>query len=530
MEAKNLETLLDKSDIFLNVNKDEKAPAVLKERINNENKIEFINNIRNNYPQNLYGKLKRNFYDEVIEIDLMQIFDGKERYFFFDIDKVNKIFNSMFDKIIEKNPFLFESIKEDLKNYSNEFQIDIYKEKELNIAESVYKSIYYFFKSEQKELDAQNRNKGKKLAYLISQLKYIISLRNSGEVFILTLSADLKDKGFCVYNNFPILKEIHEEIENMRSSNDEEYINLLYEKDKNLLNKIENDKENSNTNKIIFKMFLTYYSNKKLLLLEDIMHNMPNDILYKIYNFRKNINDRIISFGFESQTNQNYFFDIEFSKFKIIRETLSEKEIFLEKGKNLKDFLNKLSNDFNNNTTQILLSIDENDNAEREENLSFIKKYLKNIEKQDNLKDEIQEKIDELKKQKTKNYINVGKVGFKFIFDYTRPRKGVFEFFGKKPDENIIKEENTLIENACISKQNSEIAHREILKLEKLIKNIEVNKEIIVKIIKECDLKTQIENIIKENENKSIVGIIINLKINDKEDRLRDKYTFSVIN
>lgn len=51
MEAKNLETLLDKSNIFLNDNIDEKAPAVLKEGINNENKIEFINNIRNNYPK-----------------------------------------------------------------------------------------------------------------------------------------------------------------------------------------------------------------------------------------------------------------------------------------------------------------------------------------------------------------------------------------------------------------------------------------------------------------------------------------------
>ena len=260
------------------------------------------------------------------------------------------------------------------------------------------------------------------------------------------------------------------------------------------------------------------------------MHNMPDDILYKIYNFRKIINDRIISFGFERQTNQNYFFDIEFSKFKIIKETFSEKEIFLVKGKNLNDFLDKLNNDFNSNTTEILLSFDENVNAEREENLSFIKKYLKNIEKQDNLKDEIQKKIDELKKQKTKDYINVGKVGFKIIFDYTRPRKGLFEFFGKKPDENVIKEENSLIENACISKQNSEIANREIIKLEKLLKNIEINKEIIVKIIKECDLKTQIENIIKENENKNIIGIIINLKINDKEDILRDKYTVSVVN
>ena len=178
----------------------------------------------------------------------------KKDTFFFDIDKVNKVFNSMFDRIIEQNPFLFESIKEDLKNYSNEFQIDNYKEKELNIAESVDKSVYYFFKSGQNEVDIQNKNKGKKLAYLISQLKSIINLRNSGEVFILTLSEDLKDKGFCVYI-FPILKEIHDEIENMRSSNDEQCINLLYEKDKSLLNKIENDKNISNTNKIIFKIF-----------------------------------------------------------------------------------------------------------------------------------------------------------------------------------------------------------------------------------------------------------------------------------
>jgi hypothetical protein len=257
---------------------------------------------------------------------------------------------------------------------------------------------------------------------------------------------------------------------------------------------------------------------------------MPDDILYKIYNFRKNINNRIISYGFERQTNQNYFFDIEFSKFKVIRDTLSEKEIFLEKGQNLNDFIDKLNNDFNSNFKQILLSINENDNAEREDNLSFIKKYLKNIEKQDDLKDEIQKKIDELKKQKTKDYINVGKVGFKIIFDFSRPRKGIFEFFGKKPDENVIREENSLIENAYISKQSGEIADREIIKLEKLLKNIEVNKEIIVKIIKECDLKTQIENIIKENGNKNIIGIIINQKINDKEDRLRDIYNVSAVN
>ena len=524
MEINNLESSLDISNIFLNGCMNGKAPGAFGERINNVNKVEFMNYIRNNYPQNLYGKLKRNFYDEVIEIDLMQTFDGKERYFFFDIEKTKKAFNSMFDKIIEQNPFFFESVKEDLINYSNELQIENYKEKELSITESVYESVYYFFKSEQNKVDIQNRTKVKKLAFLKSQLESIINLKNAGYIFILSLSEDLKDGKFQVYK-LGLLKDIYEEIENMRSSSDEECINLLYEKDKSLLNRIENDKDISNTEKIILKMYLTYCSNKKLLLLEDLIQNISNDILNKIYNFRKIINQRIISFGFERRINQNLFFDIEFSKLKIIKDTLLEKEIFLEKGKNLNDFLDKLNYELDNNTTQILISIDDNDNAGREEYLSFIKKYFKNIEKQDNLKDEIQKKIDELKKQKTKSSIDIGKAGFKLIFDFSRPRKGIFEFFGKKPDERIIREENSLIENACFSKQNVEIVNREISKLEKLIKDIDVNKEIIVKIIKECDLKTKIENIIKENENKNIIGIIINLKINDKEDRLRDKYT-----
>jgi len=83
MEENNLKSSLIKSNAFHNGNMSEEALDVLKERRNNENKIEYMNYIRNNYPPNLYGKLKRNFYDEVIEIDLMQTFDGKERYFFF---------------------------------------------------------------------------------------------------------------------------------------------------------------------------------------------------------------------------------------------------------------------------------------------------------------------------------------------------------------------------------------------------------------------------------------------------------------
>ena len=521
MEISNLESSLGKSDIFLNVSADEEAPAVLRERRNNVSNNEFINYIRNNYPQDLSGKLKRTFYGETIDIDLIQVFDGKLRYFIFDIDKLSATLNSMFDKTIAQNPFFFESIKKELKNYSEEFQYDEFKEKELNFGESLYKNVYYLFKKEQSEIDTQNKNKAQKLAYLRSQLKSLIQLRDAGEVFLLTLNKDLNDKGLSAYPS-PILKEIYNEIEKMRSSSDEQFINLLYEKTKSLLNKIKNDKENSMTNKIIFTMYLIHHANKNLLLLENLIHNMPNGILNKIYNLRKFINETIIHYGFESQTNQKYFFDIEFSRFKIIKDTLQEKEIFLEKGIMLNDFLSRLTDDFNYNVTQ-LLSIEENDNAQSEENLSFLRKYLKILEKQENLKNENQLKIDDMKKQKTKEWGTVGKTAFKLVFDFTRPRRGLFEFFGKKPDESIINAENSLIENACISKQNIEIENREISKLEKIMENIDVNKKDIVKLIKEYDLKTQIENIIKENKNMS--GIIINLKINDKEDPLRDKFT-----
>ena len=525
MEIRNLESSLGKSDIFLDVSVDEEAPAVLKERRNNVNNNEFINYIRNNYPQDLSGKLIRNFYGESIGIDHIQVFCGKLRYFFFDIDKLRTTLNSMFDKTIEQNPFFFESIKEDLKNYSNEFQYDEFKEKELNFGESLYKNVYYLFKKEQMEIDTQNKIKAQKLALLKSQLECLIKLRDGGDVFYITLNKDLKDKGFTAYPN-PILKEIYYEIGNMISSSDEQFINLLYEKTKSLLNKIKNDNENSMTKKIIFTMYLIHYANKKLLLLEDLIHNMPNGILNKIYNLRKFINETIIHYGFESQTNQKYFFDIEFSRFKIIKDTLYEKEIFLEKGINLNNFLSRLTDDFNYNSSQ-LLTIEENDNAQREENLPFLRKYLKILEKQENLKNEIQIKIDDMKKQKTKDWGSVGKSAFKLVFDFTRPRKGIFEFFGKKPDESIINAENSLIEDACISKQNIDIDNREISKLEKIMENIEANKKMIVKLIKEYDLKTQIENIEKENKNMS--GIIINLKINDKEDPLKDKFTVSAV-
>ena len=147
------------------------------------------------------------------------------------------------------------------------------------------------------------------------------------------------------------------------------------------------------------------------------------------------------------------------------------------------------------------------------------------MENQDTLKDEIQKKIDEFKNKKYKNIINIGKNGISFFFGH---RKGLFEFFGKKVDERVIKEENAIFENAMESKQNIEIENREISKLEKIIENVEVNKVFIIKLIKEYDLKTQIEKIIEENKN--LKGIIINQKINDKENKLRDKYTVLVVN
>ena len=180
----------------------------------------------------------------------------------------------MFDKAIEQNPFLFESIKEDLINYSKEFQIDIYQEKNLGTLENIYQSIYYIFKSEQSDKDINNRNKAKKIAYLLTQIKYLKNLKNIKLGFIPTLRRDLKDKGFNVYN-FPILEEINSEIVNMRSSNDEEYINLLEKKTNDFLSKINSDKNNNDNHKLIFTMYLIYYVNKKLLEKEQLIYNMP---------------------------------------------------------------------------------------------------------------------------------------------------------------------------------------------------------------------------------------------------------------
>ena len=520
MEIQEKDSQIEKPNIFSNEN--DESSEELKDNLKNSEYI--LSYLRNNYPENILGKLKYNFFDEIIEPDFLLDFDGTERYFFCDLDKLENRFNFMFDKTIEQNPFLFESIKEDLINYSKEFQIDIYQEKNLGTLENIYQSIYYIFKSEQSDKDINNRNKAKKIAYLLTQIKYLKNLKNIKLGFIPTLRRDLKDKGFNVYN-FPILEEINSEIENMRSSNDEEYINLLEKKTKDFLSKINSDKNNNDNHKLIFTMYLIYYVNKKLLEKEQLIYNMPFELLSKMYNFRKFINNKIIQYGFKSETNKKFFFDIEISRFKIIRDTNEEKEIFLENGKNLNDFFLKLLDDFNYNIKQIL-SFDEKDstNQEKEENLSFFKKYIKNFEKQDDLLNECQKKIDELEKQKVKNAFNAGKSVFQLTFF---KRKGIFEFFGKKPVDKKIQEENSLAQNAVLSAQDIKIKEREIEKLKKIIKNIEINKDVIIKLIKEYDLKTQIENIM---ENKNFIGVFINQKINDVEDHFRDKYTVSYIN
>ena len=518
MTLNDIESSFGKSDIIFNGIKE--TPVVTKKPKNND---EFANYIRNNYPRNMCGKLKYNFYDEEIFVDFIQNFYGHIRYFFFNLDKLHNQLNSLFDKIFEQNPSLSE-LKKDLSNYIEKYQTELFQEEELNIGQKIYQNVYYLIKPEQSEIDIMNKNKVIHLAFLLMQLENLINLRNSGNIFIVTLRKDLKEKGFNVYGSkdFPVLIKIHKDIENMRSSSDEECINLLYAKTKNLFEEIIKDKNISNENKNIFIMYLLHFSNEKLLLLENLIHNMPINILNKIYNLRKYINDNIIKYGFDKQTNQKYFFDIEFSYFKIIKDTLYEKEIFLEKVY-LNDFLVELKNDFNN--TKQIIFLNENDIPEREENLSFIEKYLKNLENQDTLKDEIQKKIDEFKNKKYKNIINIGKNGISFFFGH---RKGLFEFFGKKVDERVIKEENAIFENAMESKQNIEIENREISKLKKIIENVEVNKVFIIKLIKEYDLKTQIEKIIEENKN--LKGIIINQKINDKENKLRDKYTVLVVN
>ena len=521
MEIRERDSLKNKkSNIFPNEN-DESSEELKDNLQNNEYTLNYL---RNNYPENILGKLKYNFFDDVIEPDFLLDFDGCERYFFCDLDKLENQFNSMFDKTMEQNPFLFESIKEDLINYSKEFQIDIYQEKNLGTLENIYKNIYYIFSSEKNDKDINNRNNAKRVAYLLTQIKYLKELKNIKLGFISSLRRDLKEKGFKAYN-FTFLKEIISEIENMRSSNEEEYINLLENKTNDILSKINLDKNNSEKHKLIFTIFLIYHVNKKLLDKEESIYTIPFELLKKMYKFRQFINNKIIQYGFKSETNKKFFFDIEFSRFKIIRDTNEEKEIFLENGKILNDFFLKLLDDFNYNIKQIL-SFDEKDsnNEEKEENLSFFRKYLKNFEKQDDLLNECQRKIDELEKQKIKNAFNAGKSIFQVTFV---KRKGFFEFFGKKPDDKEIQEENSLVQNAVLSSKDIKIMDREIEKLKKIIKNVEINKEVIIKLIKEYDLKTQIETIMK---NRNFIGVFINQKINDIEDHFRDKYTVCYIN
>ena len=93
------------------------------------------------------------------------IIDG-ENYFFFP-KEVKKKLDELLEETLNKYPYMFEPIRDDLIKYSKEFQTEEFKSK-LGAFLTLRRELYFYFHPE--ERDQNEWIKAKKIAFLLSQL------------------------------------------------------------------------------------------------------------------------------------------------------------------------------------------------------------------------------------------------------------------------------------------------------------------------------------------------------------------------
>lgn len=250
-----------------------------------------------------------------------------------------------------------------------------------------------------------------------------------------------------------------------------------------ILNSDHDEKE-----KYILINYLIKIITEKLNAKEDLYNRglLKKETEVIMYKLSYSINLLLFEYGFKSEKNSDILFKgIEFKNIsiKIIKNIPNEKEIFIYK-KNIQKILDILINEINNSKNKYLLDINELNEYE------FTKKILKKLkitksEKMGIIKNK---KIDKFKKSNSSN--SIGSI------------------------VNSIKDISMDSEDQIYNKEIE-------------IKNEDENK--LIEIINIIDLKNKIKNILDNDKNKKMQGILITQKINDKS-HLYDSFNVEVIN
>ena len=364
------------------------------------------------------------------------------------------------------------------------------------------------------------RNRAKRLAYLLMQLKY--------------KKEENKDKNYCIgmidpinlkveVYPFSILEEIKEEIRfiNIKRNNIEEIdasLNILNEKFKEVLQNI--DEDSNDDNKKVLKAFLANEIHKKLKEIEKVSFSKEADTYKKMKSLRSKVNKTILeNLDIDSNFDENPFFDEDY-EYTIIKNTKKEKNILLT-GDYINKFKAQLKQDFKN----LQNSLKKYDKDEEE--MNFIRKSMDKIEKLESEENKIMKEINKINQKNFEQGIEIGKnivANFKNKNDKEKEKEKLGDKLDKtlqtaqKVGDNIFQIKDNIIDKNSL--ENKEII-------------IDYNKEETTKLMHLHVLIEKIESVTDEkkeyNIDGGINGLMICKKINNSENQIIDSFNVKII-
>lgn len=496
---------------------DEKPIDKMDNKTMKDGQMEETKKNTENFSYNIIGKFGIDFFGDTLTPDFLYLIGRIQNLVYFDLTSMKDDLEKLLRNIKNNFPKNYEDLEQPLEDYMQTKKNSMFHENRGFFKTAALKIKFIFGKE---IFNEEVRNRAKRLAYLLMQLKY--------------KKEENKDKNYCIgmidpinlkveVYPYSILEEIKEEIRfiNIKRNNIEEIdasLNILNEKFKEVLQNI--DEYPNDDNKKVLKAFLANEIHKKLKEIEKVSFSKEVDTYKKMKSLRSKVNKTILeNLDIDSNFDENPFFDEDY-EYTIIKNTKKEKNILLT-GDYINKFKAQLKQDFKN-LQNSLKKFDKD-----EEEMNFIKKSMDKIEKLESEENKIMKEINKINQKNFEQGIEIGKnivANFKNKNDKEEKKEKLGDKLDKtlqtaqKVGDNIFQIKDNIIDKNSL--ENKEII-------------IDYNKEETTKLMHLHVLIEKIESVTDEkkeyNIDGGINGLMICKKINNSENQIIDSFNVKII-
>jgi len=477
---------------------EKKDPQIKKKRID----MNEFEKYKDSTPKEL-NQFKFDFYGDTLEPDCIIFKNERKYYVFFDLEKLKEELEGKWQQIFKKFPTNLEYLKQPLDNFKSKSQKKIYEE-ETGFFGTLSIKIKCLINGE--KYDEEVRERAKALALLLSQID------NREKQSYITIGMIDSKTLIIEFNSFLIFNTINNEIReiNTKVKNDKEKketIKIVSEKLETLYNNI--DDNYSDSEKGILKCYLAKEISKNLEIIEGAAPKEDTEEFEQMKNMRNKVNN-IIHQNIERERDKSFFFDDDTFKFKIIKNTKTEKLVLLN-SIFMKQFYDHLVHIFCDLRDQLLQFDDSDYEINPEKKIDFIRGHMTQIQNLQQLDSKIKMEINKTNSDMARFGIDMSKSGFEILNNLKEKKYSNISQQAKDVVDNYQKIVDCAINKELLNKTSNIIYYRQ---------------DETIKLIKEFDLKEKLNFIDDERFNSGAFnGILISRIIEDLNNPLMDKYS-----